>query len=51
VTDCLEDDLGTALRCLDRADYREVVAVDLSLPEYGIPVARVIVPGLRVADD
>ncbi len=50
-SDSLEHDLDTALRRLERAGFREVVAVDLTLPEIDIPVARVIVPGLRVADD
>jgi ribosomal protein S12 methylthiotransferase accessory factor len=41
-----EAELEAALGCLRRAGFGQVACVDLSRPELGIPVARVIVPGL-----
>jgi ribosomal protein S12 methylthiotransferase accessory factor len=41
----LRHDLDTVLARLDAAGLRQVAYVDLSQPEFGIPVARVIVPG------
>jgi YcaO-like protein with predicted kinase domain len=43
----LRHDLDTVLARLDAAGLRQVAYVDLSQPEFGIPVARVIVPGLE----
>jgi YcaO-like protein with predicted kinase domain len=43
----LNDDLDWLLERLRRAGMQEVVAVDLSKPELGIPVVRVIVPYLE----
>jgi ribosomal protein S12 methylthiotransferase accessory factor len=45
-----EDDLRTTLRLLDLAGYPRVVAVDLTRPEFGIPVLMVVIPGMREAD-
>lgn len=47
VSDCFEDDLDTILACLRRAGLRSALAVDLSRPEVGIPVVKVVVPGLE----
>ena len=43
----LRHDLDTALQRLASAGLRQVAYVDLSQAEFGIPVARVIVPGLE----
>ncbi len=45
-----QDDLQTTLRLLDAAGIRRVVAVDLTRPEFGIPVVMVVIPGLREVD-
>ncbi len=42
-----EADLDNALAALARAGCAQVACVDLSRPDIGIPVARIIVPGLR----
>ncbi len=44
-----EADLDTALRALDRAGFAQVACVDLTRPEIGIPVVRIIVAGLEGA--
>jgi len=43
----LEADLAWELKCLKRAGVRRVIAVDLTKPEFGLSVVRVIVPGLE----
>jgi YcaO-like protein with predicted kinase domain len=43
----LQDDIEAVLRSLDRAGFSEVASVDLSRPDIGLPVVRVIVPGLE----
>ncbi len=45
--DTLEEDLAFVYRGLRRAGVLEVAHVDLTWPELGIPVARVVVPGLE----
>jgi ribosomal protein S12 methylthiotransferase accessory factor len=40
-------DLEAALAALGRAGHDRVACLDLTRPEFGIPIARVIVPGLR----
>lgn len=45
-----EDDLQTTLRLLDAAGLRRVIAVDLTRPEFGIPVVMVVIPGMRETD-
>jgi ribosomal protein S12 methylthiotransferase accessory factor len=42
-----EDDLQHALRLLADAGFRRVVAVEHTRPEFGVPVVKVIVPGMR----
>ena len=45
--DTLEGDVEWELTCLRRAGVRRVVAVDLTKPELGLPVVRIIIPGLE----
>jgi ribosomal protein S12 methylthiotransferase accessory factor len=45
--DLFEDDLAWLLDRLHRTGLRTVVAVDLTKPDIGIPVFRVVVPGLE----
>lgn len=47
----LGDDLDTLLARLRAAGIEEAVAVDLTKPEFGIPVVRVVIPGLEGLDD
>ena len=35
------------LKCIRKAGGRQVVVVDLTKPKFGLPVVRVIVPGLE----
>ena len=44
-----EDDVEWELECIRKAGIRRVVAVDLTKPEFRLPVVRVIVPGLEPA--
>ena len=48
-TDDLDADLARLRHRLARAGFAEVVRVDLTRPELGIPVARVVVPGLEAS--
>jgi YcaO-like protein with predicted kinase domain len=43
----LQHDIETVLRCLDQAGFDEAAFVDLSRPDIGLPVTRIIVPGLE----
>lgn len=43
----LDEDLDAALAALARAGFGEIACADLTKPECGIPVARVVVPGLE----
>jgi ribosomal protein S12 methylthiotransferase accessory factor YcaO len=45
------DDLAWILAQLRSAGIEEVIALDLTLPELGIPVARVVIPGLEGPDE
>lgn len=45
--DCIEDDLAALLQALQAVGITSVIAVDLSRPEVGIPVVKVVVPGLE----
>jgi YcaO-like protein with predicted kinase domain len=45
--DSLDDDVAWELAALRSAGISEVVAVDLTHEDFGIPVVRVIVPGLE----
>jgi YcaO-like protein with predicted kinase domain len=46
-TDDLKKDLEWELECLRSAGITRVVTLDLTRPEFGIPVARVVIPGLE----
>jgi ribosomal protein S12 methylthiotransferase accessory factor len=43
----LEEDLERLLDAVRGVGLEHVIAVDLTRPEYGIPVVRVVVPGLE----
>lgn len=43
----LEEDLSVLLGLLRRAGIEQAIVVDLSKPEFGVPVVRVVVPGLE----
>jgi YcaO-like protein with predicted kinase domain len=45
--DTFEDDVEWELKCIRKAGIRRVVVVDLTRPEFALPVVRVIVPGLE----
>jgi ribosomal protein S12 methylthiotransferase accessory factor len=47
VTDELGEDLRWALGRLSAAGIERVIAVDLTRPEFGIPVVRLVIPGLE----
>ena len=49
--DRFEDDLGFMLDRLRTVGCGEAVVVNLTKPEIGVPVVRVVVPGLEVLDD
>jgi ribosomal protein S12 methylthiotransferase accessory factor len=42
-----EDDVEWELECMARAGLRHVIVVDLTKTEFGLPIVRVIVPGLE----
>ena len=44
--DTLEDDVEHELECIKKAGIRQVVVVELTKPEFGMPVVRVVVPRL-----
>jgi ribosomal protein S12 methylthiotransferase accessory factor len=47
----LEDDVAWELQRLVGAGIEQVVVVELTRPEIGIPVVRVVIPGLEPLDD
>ena len=51
VSDTLDADVAWELSCLQRAGIEEIAIVDLTLPEYGIAVVRVVIPGLEGMHD
>jgi YcaO-like protein with predicted kinase domain len=50
-SDDLGDDLSWLQQRLAAAGFVRIALVDLTRPEFGIPVVRVIVPGLEAPDD
>ena len=48
-TDDVLDDIEVVLGSLMNAGFDSVIAVDLTRPELGVPVVRMIVPGLEVS--
>jgi ribosomal protein S12 methylthiotransferase accessory factor len=47
-SDSFEEDVAWELDHLRRAGLDRVIVVDLSRPELGLPVARVVIPGLEM---
>lgn len=47
----LDDDLEWLLERLGNAGFSEVIAVDLTLQQFSIPVFRIVIPGLEAAHD
>ena len=47
----LRQDLDILLGGLCRAGIRQVAAIDLSRPDHGIPVVRIVIPGLEPPHD
>jgi len=43
----LEDDVEWELKCLSKVGICQVVMVDLTKPEFSLPVVRIIIPGLE----
>ncbi|MFK7856731.1 MAG: YcaO-like family protein [Granulosicoccus sp.] len=50
-SDSMESDLQTLLTCLKQVGIFKVLQVDLSKPEYKVPVVRVVIPGLEAPHD
>ena len=48
---CFEDDVDWLLERLQAVGIGQVVLVDLSKPEFRIPVVRVVIPGLEGSDN
>jgi YcaO-like protein with predicted kinase domain len=46
-----EDDIEQELESIKKAGVRRVIIVDLTKPEFALPVVRVIVPGLEASFD
>ena len=46
----IADDIDWMVGCLGRAGMEQVLVIDLTRPEFGIPVVRVVVPGLEGPD-
>lgn len=46
-SDSLEGDVAAILGCLTRAGLNQAICVDLTRREFGIPVVRMVVPGLE----
>ena len=46
-----DDDLSWMVERLRSHGIEQVIAVDLTRPEIGLPVARIVVPGLEAPDD
>ncbi len=47
----LQDDIALELDGLRSAGITQVVAVDLTLPAFGIPVVRIVIPGLEAMSE
>lgn len=45
-TSTLSEDLTLLLRALHQAGFEQVITVDLSHPEIGVPVVRALIPGM-----
>jgi YcaO-like protein with predicted kinase domain len=49
-SDSLQDDVDWELQQLQQAGLKQVMVVDLTKPEFRIPVVRVVIPGLEPDD-
>jgi ribosomal protein S12 methylthiotransferase accessory factor len=49
--DTFEEDVAWELSQLRRAGHDRVVLIDLTLPEIGLTVVRVVVPGMELDSD
>ena len=49
--DCFEDDIDLILQRLKMVGIEQVALIDLSKPEFEVPVYRVVAPGLEAAHD
>jgi len=47
-TSTFEDDITEELKAVHAAGIEQVIAVDLTIPHLGIPVVKVVVPGLKM---
>ncbi len=45
--DTIEDDVEWQLKCIRKVGIRRLVVVDLTKPEFALPVVRIVVPGLE----
>jgi len=45
--DTLQDDVAWEIRCIKKGGPKRVVVIDLTKPEFGVSVVRVIIPGLE----
>jgi YcaO-like protein with predicted kinase domain len=43
----IEKDVDWELKCLSKAGLRQAVVIDLTKPEFALPVVRIVVPGLE----
>lgn len=43
----VQGDIAAVLQCLEQAGFDQVAFVDLSRPDIGLPIARLVVPGLE----
>ncbi len=50
-TDGFHSDVEKLLERLEAAGIRQVVSVDLTRKELGVPVVRIVIPGLEGPDD
>ena len=50
-TDTLNDDIQWELSQLEAAGLNQVIVVDLTMPEFNLPVVRVVIPGLEGVPD
>jgi YcaO-like protein with predicted kinase domain len=51
IGDTFADDVAWELTRLRAAQIKQVIAVDLTKPEFGIPVVRIVIPGLEAIHD
>jgi len=49
--DRFEDDIGFLVGRLRAVGCEQIVAIDLAKPELGVPVVRVVIPGLETLDE